>query len=47
MNTLLEDSALADKFGCAARPRYEALFSGPALGKAYSELYQEVQKRRI
>ncbi len=47
MNTLLEDSALADKFGRAARRRYEALFSGPALGKAYSELYLEVQKRKI
>jgi len=46
MNALLGDRALAEKFGCAARRRYEALFSGPALGKAYTQLYQDVLKNR-
>ena len=46
MNALLEDGVLADKFGQAARRRYGALFSGPALGKAYAELYKDVLKRR-
>jgi glycosyltransferase involved in cell wall biosynthesis len=46
MNVLLEDDVLADKFGRAARRRYEALFSGPALGKAYTQLYQDVLKNR-
>ena len=46
INTLLGDGALAEKFGCAARRRYEALFSGPALGKAYTQLYQDVLKNR-
>lgn len=44
MNALLGDGALAEKFGRAARRRYEALFSGPALGKAYAQLYQGVLK---
>jgi GR25 family glycosyltransferase involved in LPS biosynthesis len=43
---LLEDDVLTDKFGRAARRRYEELFSGPALGKAYSDLYQDVLKDR-
>ncbi len=46
MNVLLEDDVLADKFGRAARRRYEEFFSGPALGKAYSDLYQAVLKER-
>lgn len=46
MNTLLDDVALADKFGHAARRRYEALFSGPALGRAYSQLYKDVLRNR-
>jgi glycosyltransferase involved in cell wall biosynthesis len=41
MKQLLNDSALADKLGLAARARYEHLFSGTALGKAYANLYQE------
>jgi rhamnosyl/mannosyltransferase len=44
MSALLGDRALAEKFGHAARRRYEALFSGPALGKAYTQLYQDVVK---
>lgn len=39
---LLDDGALADRMGRAARCRYEQLFSGAALGRAYSDLYQEV-----
>jgi glycosyltransferase involved in cell wall biosynthesis len=42
MNRLLVDQALAQRFGRAARQRYEKLFSGEALGRAYAELYQEV-----
>lgn len=39
---LLADTALAERMGQAARARYEQLFSGAALGRAYSELYREV-----
>jgi len=46
MNALLGDVVMAEKFGRAARRRYEALFSGPALGKAYARLYQDVLKNR-
>jgi rhamnosyl/mannosyltransferase len=46
MNALLSDDALAKQCGLAARRRYEALFSGPALGKAYIQLYQDVLKNR-
>ena len=46
MNALLADDALAKQFGRAARRRYEELFSGPALGKAYTQLYQDVLKNR-
>lgn len=42
MNALLDDEALAARMGRAARARYEALFSGEALGKAYGALYREV-----
>ena len=42
MNTLLADESLADRMGLAARKRYERLFSGEALGKAYSALYRDV-----
>jgi rhamnosyl/mannosyltransferase len=42
MNTLLSDEALARRMGQAARQRYEQLFSGPMLGKAYADLYREV-----
>jgi len=41
MIQLLNDSALAEKLGLAARARYERLFSGAALGKAYADLYLE------
>lgn len=42
MCLLLNDPALAEKMGLAARARYERLFSGAALGKAYADLYREV-----
>jgi len=42
MNALLGDEALANKLGQAARRRYEQMFSGPALGRAYAQLYQDV-----
>jgi glycosyltransferase involved in cell wall biosynthesis len=45
MNRMLEDPALRARFGAAARARYEALFSGPALGAAYLKLYQDVLGR--
>ncbi len=44
MNTLLADEALAEQMGRAARQRYERLFSGPALGKAYAQLYRDVMR---
>jgi rhamnosyl/mannosyltransferase len=42
MNTLLSDEALARRMGQAARRRYEQLFSGPVLGKAYVDMYRGV-----
>ena len=42
LNTLLTDDALADALGRGARARYEKLFSGPALGRAYADLFHEV-----
>lgn len=44
-NRLIENEALAKEMGIAARSRYERLFSGEALGRAYSELYREVSIR--
>lgn len=42
LNLLLGDEALATRLGRGARERYERLFSGPALGSAYANLYREV-----
>lgn len=42
MTALLRDDGLAIAMGRAARSRYEQLFSGPVLGKAYAELFREV-----
>lgn len=42
MNTLLVDDELAARFGKVAKMRYEAMFSGSAMAKAYSYLYKEV-----
>lgn len=46
MNMLLADEALAKNLGLTARQRYEGLFSGPALGEAYVQLYQDVLENR-
>jgi rhamnosyl/mannosyltransferase len=46
INALLGDGELAARMGIAARNRYEALFSGEALGEAYSALYSEVTRTR-
>ena len=40
-NQLLADEPLALRMGKNARERYDKLFSGPALGKAYAGLYRE------
>lgn len=42
LNSLLDDEELAKSLGHRARERYERLFSGPALGAAYANLYREV-----
>lgn len=42
MKTLLTDGSLATDMGLKARARYEQMFSGPALGRAYAELFREV-----
>lgn len=42
LNTLLKDSSCAEAFGRGARARYDRLFSGPALGRSYAELFREV-----
>jgi rhamnosyl/mannosyltransferase len=42
INTLICDTQLTSKLGCGERSRYEKMFSGPALGAAYSRLYDEV-----
>jgi rhamnosyl/mannosyltransferase len=47
MNRLLEDDALAQRLGQAARQRYEQLFSGKALGRAYAGLYRDVLEKSV
>lgn len=42
MQMLLQDETLANQMGLAARNRYEKLFSGNALGQAYTSLYKEL-----
>ncbi|EIC22558.1 glycosyltransferase [Thiorhodovibrio frisius] len=44
MRRLLTDSALAARLGRNARQRYDALFSGDTLGRAYATLYSEIAK---
>jgi rhamnosyl/mannosyltransferase len=41
MRNIEENRNFSDSLGRKARARYERLFSGPALGSAYSEVYQE------
>jgi glycosyltransferase involved in cell wall biosynthesis len=47
MNELLMNYPLAERLGKAARQRYETLFSGSALGKAYADLFCEVLKTEV
>lgn len=42
MRTLLNNQQLAQTYGDNARARYESLFSGKAMGKAYSDIYKEL-----
>lgn len=42
MQRLQDDEALTQRYGLAARQRYERLFSGEALGRVYAALYREV-----
>lgn len=42
MQALLDDESMAIQMGEQARLRYEALFSGEAMGKAYLKLYQKL-----
>lgn len=42
MMFLLQHQSVAERMGQAARRRYEKIFSGEALGRAYAELYQEL-----
>lgn len=46
LQTLEQDQALCTRLGQAARIRYEAHFSGPALGQAYADLYRQVSGAR-
>jgi rhamnosyl/mannosyltransferase len=39
MTTLAKDSLLAARMGVESRARYERLFSGPALGRGYGDIY--------
>jgi rhamnosyl/mannosyltransferase len=43
MNTLLNDDALSTQMGEAARKRYDNIFSGSALGRAYTDLFREIE----
>jgi glycosyltransferase involved in cell wall biosynthesis len=42
MNQLLRETSTAEAMGLAARERFQRLFSGNALGKAYADLYRDV-----
>ncbi len=42
MRMLLNNNTLAQQLGQSARSRYENMFSGEVLGKAYSVVYQEL-----
>ncbi len=45
INSLLNQNELAEKFGLAARVRYEKFFSGDAMGHAYASLFMEVARQ--
>lgn len=42
INILLENESVAKNMGVNARQRYEHLFSGDVLGRAYEDLYREI-----
>ena len=42
MNMLLTDDQLTANMGLSSRARYDRLFSGPALGLAYADVFREV-----
>jgi rhamnosyl/mannosyltransferase len=44
-NQLIADQSLSNKLGRASRQRYEQMFSGNALGLAYSNLYNEIKSK--
>jgi rhamnosyl/mannosyltransferase len=44
MRRLIADEEFARQCGRRARARYEELFSGPALGSAYADLYRSLVK---
>ncbi len=44
MNELLKNMPLAEEMGSASRNRYQRLFSGPALGRAYADLFEELSR---
>ncbi|MNE51890.1 Glycogen synthase [compost metagenome] len=46
LKTLLVDQQSASQFALGARTRYEQLFSGQALGRAYAELFHEAAGSR-
>ena len=43
LRQLWQDERLADALGVAARARYESMFSGEALGRAYADLFEELR----
>lgn len=45
MNRLLDQQGLVEKFGFAARRRYEEYFSGEVMGQAYASLFSEFAAR--
>jgi len=42
LQMMIKDENLAENMGLAARQRYQALFSGDVLGRAYQNLYEEL-----
>ncbi|MEM7078261.1 MAG: glycosyltransferase [Pseudomonadota bacterium] len=46
MDKLYEQPELAARYGCNARARYEALFTGELMGQRYAELYRGVMLKQ-
>ncbi|WP_448509616.1 glycosyltransferase [Immundisolibacter sp.] len=47
MRTLDQDVAMRERFGVAARERYDAFFAGEALGRAHANLYRRVLRGKL